>query len=272
MDCFSDSYDEGREKFLRLCGSENIPVNSCINPDAMTMDGKELAMDMAWFGPKDAAKVIVIISGTHGLEAATGAATILHWIQSGAYLHFPEDVAVMVVHTINPYGWAYFSRTNENNIDLNRNYLDHRKPHPENKPYQQLHDLMTSDDMSDAGLKYLIQIFYDYGKTHGVANAFQGINGGQYDYRYGLCYGGKKLSWSHQTLKKLVRENLRVAEKVVVIDWHTGIGNFAEAFFIMEDHEPSEMFTTACNWWGRQYIHDEDIFAGMARPDLSASP
>ena len=34
-----------------------------------------------------------------------------------------KDHAVIFVHTINPYGMAWWRRFNENNVDLNRNFL-----------------------------------------------------------------------------------------------------------------------------------------------------
>jgi hypothetical protein len=50
----------------------------------------------------------------------------------------PDDVAVLMIHLINPWGTAWIRRVNEDNIDLNRNYLDlHRQP-PHNEHYEAL--------------------------------------------------------------------------------------------------------------------------------------
>ena len=38
----------------------------------------------------------------------------------------PEDVAIVLVHALNPFGFAWRRRWNENNVDLNRNFLDDR--------------------------------------------------------------------------------------------------------------------------------------------------
>ena len=54
----------------------------------------------------------------------------------------------LFVHGLNPYGWAHGSRTNENNVDLNRNYLDHAQGHAENPVYAELHELLTVSDVS----------------------------------------------------------------------------------------------------------------------------
>jgi len=260
MNYFSSSYNEGREKFLNLCKSRKIHTQSHINPNAKTADGNELAMDTAWFGPKDADKVILMMSGAHGLEAATGAAIFLDWIDNDEYSQLPGDVAVMLVHAINPYGWAYSSRTNEDNIDINRNYLNHQKPHPKNSTYPDMHNLLTSNDMSCSGLEQSRQNFHDFAKTHGGNSAIQGVCGGQYDHPKGVGYGGKELCWSNRMLSKIVQENLYLAKKVVVIDWHTGIGSFGEPFLIMDDRKGSELFSRAGRWWGENNIHTEDVF------------
>ena len=39
-----------------------------------------------------------------------------------AGLGLPDDVAVLMIHLINPWGTAWMRRVNEDNIDLNRNY------------------------------------------------------------------------------------------------------------------------------------------------------
>ena len=36
----------------------------------------------------------------------------------------PDDLAVVFVHAINPYGFAWIRRVNEDNVDLNRNCID----------------------------------------------------------------------------------------------------------------------------------------------------
>jgi len=58
-------------------------LSTAINPLALGPAGEELATDLAWFGPADAERVFVSISGTHGQEYFCGAATQLNWIAEG---------------------------------------------------------------------------------------------------------------------------------------------------------------------------------------------
>ncbi len=60
----------------------------------------------------------------------------------------PKDVAVLHVHAINPYGFAWLRRTNEQNIDINRNWINFDLPLPENPLYEELSDFLCPTDWS----------------------------------------------------------------------------------------------------------------------------
>ncbi len=47
----------------------------------------------------------------------------------------PDDLAVVLIHAINPYGFAWIRRVNEDNVDLNRNCIDFGAAIPENPGY-----------------------------------------------------------------------------------------------------------------------------------------
>ena len=40
----------------------------------------------------------------------------------------PADVRVVMIHALNPYGMAWVRRVNEDNVDLNRNFIDWSEP------------------------------------------------------------------------------------------------------------------------------------------------
>src|SRR3546814_17471906 len=42
---------------------------------------------------------------------------------------------MLFVHAVNPFGFAHMLRVNENNVDLNRNFLDFAAPLPPNPVY-----------------------------------------------------------------------------------------------------------------------------------------
>lgn len=266
---FSSSYSEGRRRFLSFCSKAGVTVETHVNPRIKGPAGEELATDVAWFGPPKASKAFLVSCGTHGLEAAAGAATILQWIGEGGYSKLPDDTALMVIHAVNPYGWAYQSRTNEDNIDINRNCLDHAKPYPGNDIYRDIHERVISGAHGDTHPDLAMENYRAFVEEHGYSAALNGITGGQYELADGLGYGGNQQSWSCQTPLRLIREKLRHARKIAFIDWHTGIGQFGEPFIIFCDPVQPEGVERAGRWWGEQYIHTDDIFDDAGSPDYS---
>ena len=84
---------------------------------------------------------LLVISGTHGVEGFAGSMCQTAWLSEGAAL--PDDLAVVLVHAINPYGFAWIRRVNEDNVDLNRNCIDFSASLPENVGYDQLAEALV---------------------------------------------------------------------------------------------------------------------------------
>ena len=68
---FSKDYRQARERFLAAAEREGATVTTYENPNKGPY-GETLACDAAWVGPKDAKKVLVTISSTHGVEGFCG--------------------------------------------------------------------------------------------------------------------------------------------------------------------------------------------------------
>ena len=63
----------------------------------------------------------------------------------------------------------------------------------------------------------------------------QSIAGGQYEYPQGLFYGGKQLEQGARLYQEWVREHLAMAERVVALDVHTGLGKSGEDTLLVEE-------------------------------------
>src|SRR5439155_11790360 len=94
---------------------ETIPL------DAKGPNGEALGIDIAWFGASNPRRVLLHSSGLHGVEGFAGSAIQLQLLNDLPTL--PKDAALIVVHVLNPYGMAWLRRFNENNVDLNRNFV-----------------------------------------------------------------------------------------------------------------------------------------------------
>ena len=142
---FSSSYHEAKELFLR--NVEKLRINNVkVSSKAMKVHG-ELTTDVAVIhGNKD--KYILHISGTHGPEGFAGSAVqsaMLEYLYENKvynnleYCSSVDSVSnatildetcmetglptIVFVHALNPYGMANNRRFNEDNVDLNRNFL-----------------------------------------------------------------------------------------------------------------------------------------------------
>ena len=71
---FSNNYIEARKKFLNVSYTVGATVESFQNPNTGP-DGGPLFTDVALIGPKDARTILVLMSGTHGVEASADQAS-----------------------------------------------------------------------------------------------------------------------------------------------------------------------------------------------------
>src|SRR5580704_3290972 len=102
MDGFSNSYAEARARFGEAAGAAQATLTTVVHP-CPGPDGGVLSTDIAWVGPEHASKVLVMISGTHGIEGFFGSAVEHEWLQRREFDALPPDLAVMLIHAINPY-------------------------------------------------------------------------------------------------------------------------------------------------------------------------
>ena len=113
---FAFTYAEARRKFQRAADLAGTSVRTYRHP--MTgPNGEELATDVAWLGDPHARSVLVLTSGVHGPELFCGSACQVDTLL-GRSPAASGDVALLLVHAVNPYGTAWLRRTNEDNIDI----------------------------------------------------------------------------------------------------------------------------------------------------------
>ncbi len=249
--CFSEDYASAREKFLEACKQRGVQPVSFVNPHRGPK-GEELATDAAWFGPEDARGVLVMISATHGGEGFPGSAAMLDWIRGGGPDKLPEGVAVLTVHAINPYGFAWLRRVTEEGVDLNRNFVDFAEPLPENPGYDALAKALVPDSLDEATIEAANATIEAYRAEHGERALTLARSGGQYRHPGGTFYGGTGPTHARRTLEQIVAHwKLAERELVAVVDYHTGLGPFGYGEPI-SDHTPDSVnVERAKRWYGR---------------------
>ena len=251
-DSFSSSYSEAREKFQEAVAAARGSAESFKHP-CSGPGGEELAVDAAWFGPSDASRVLVLISGTHGVEGYCGSGAQVDWLRRAEFKVLPADTGVLMIHAINPYGFAWTRRVNEDNVDLNRNWVDFSEPLPPNPGYVELAENLCPSEWTAEAQEATARNMAAWQASHGAQGAAdfrQAVTGGQYTHPLGLFFGGSGPSWSRRTQTAIFQKYLTRAKRVGVIDYHTGLGpcGYAERLTVFPLEEPE--FRRAAAWFG----------------------
>jgi hypothetical protein len=272
--CFSDSYAEAREKFLDAAREAGAVTNS-FALGLRGPDGGELATDVAWLGAADAPRILTTTSGVHGVEGFFGSATQIEWLRRAKAAPLPKDTAVLHVHAINPYGFAYLRRTNEENIDINRNWINFDQALPENALYEELSaDLCPADWSAETQAATGARLNAWIGR-HGFAAFQQAVSGGQWSHSQGLFFGGVAPSWSRKTLTHIIESKLESAARVCVVDFHTGLGPYGYAEPIIGRPLTDPAFARTRAWIGaaaKSLYGDGSASAAIKGDSMSVLP
>ena len=247
IETFAEDYFSAREKFLSTCAALPGQLRQFQHPTAQFRN-QPLVTDVFWLGPSQAAKVLVIISATHGVEGFCGSASQVNWLKHEA---LPDnDIALLFIHALNPYGFAHLRRVNEDNVDLNRNCIDFSKI-PDNAGYRELAPVLLPEQWTEASIRAAQAKLNEYRALHGQRQTEEAVSGGQYQYPDGLFYGGSAPSWSRRNIETIIAD-YRLAERacVAVVDIHSGLGPYGYGE-VISDHPPeSAGAALAKRWFG----------------------
>src|SRR5882757_7172770 len=247
--CFSDDYQQARLKFRETAQIAGGTLEEMINPN-LDPSGGRLFTDTAWFGPTNAASVLVLISGTHGVEGFCGSGAQINWMKSGDAAALPKDMAALLIHAINPFGFAWLRRVTEENIDLNRNWVDFDQPVPQNRGYQQIRDALCPSDWSVDGQARANERIGVARAQLGLPAFFAAATSGQYSDPDGVFYGGASPSWARQAQTKIFEHYLGQARDIAIIDFHTGLGPYGYGERIAPTRRVEPAFLRASSWYG----------------------
>lgn len=231
---FSSNYTEARAKFLGAASNARMPIETHVLPNFKGPAGEELATDVGVLGAKDADAGLVLISATHGAEGFCGSGCQTGLLEEGRLHELSEKLRVLVVHAHNPYGFAWLRRVNEDNVDLNRNYVDHTRPYPANADYDELAAAIAPQTIEGPEFDAANQRLLDYSKRHGAFGLQAAMTRGQFNHPHGLYYGGNGPTWSNRTLTAAFERHLAHQRFIAVVDFHTGLGPHGHGEIINE--------------------------------------
>ena len=177
------------------------------------------------------------------------------------------DTGILVVANVNPYGMKNYRRYNENNVDLNRNFiLDWDSfDRSSNQDYPKVDTFLGPTGKIGNGFWHEVGFYLSLGKTaitDGAGTISDALLTGQYEYPQGVYYGGDGDEASTVYLKDVFSRCLDSEyENVVHIDIHSGYGPrynmviFNSVFETMTEAQSQEAF-------GYDYViaHDSEAF------------
>lgn len=259
LDCFSSTYAEARGRFLDAARAAGGTLASYRHDAQKGPDGEDLYLDVAVIGPKDAGRVMAAGCGTHGIEGFSGSAAQVGWLAGGGAKRLPPDTAVVLLHAMNPWGFAHRTRCTEENVDLNRNFVDFGVPRPANPGYAEVHPAITPADWDDATVAGIFRWLDEYRARVGEQAFSDAFNGGQYSHPDGIYFGGERVQWANRAFRRAVDEHLSQARHLAYIDLHTGIGPWLDHIYICFHKPGTAAYERARHWWGERAVNRQGV-------------
>jgi hypothetical protein len=228
---FSTDYFEARDRFRHLAGERalSLPVSVRGARDALTID-------IAWLGTSDAQRIVLATSGLHGVEGFAGSAVQCALLRDPPAL--APGSALVLVHALNPWGFAQLRRVNENNVDLNRNFLPARTGYGGAPRLYPVLDPLLNPRSRPRRDGFLLRAAV-HALRLGVRTCRQAIAEGQYEYPAGLFYGGRALEQGPARFLDWLRVTLPRAQRLLVLDLHTGLGRHGAQTLLAEPDMPA---------------------------------
>jgi hypothetical protein len=264
---FSDTYQEARALFRQAAVDAGCELHTLTVHENYTIDIAVL--------PGTLPGLTVHTSGVHGVEGYAGSAVQIAFLEGVlasstttttnkkpvAKLELPT---LILVHAFNPVGMSQYRRTNEHNVDLNRNALtksewqSYAADHYNRADYERFDSYLfnpaRAPTLMSAAVEFWVRALLAM-KEHGLQTLKAAMVGGQYHQPTGIFYGGTELEPSTRLVEDFMKDFLSKHEElstqtVTWIDVHTGIGPLGEDTMmtrpdssIWPDKDPAKEFS-----------------------------
>ena len=216
---------------------------------------------------KEQKNLIVLTTGVHGMEGYIGSVMLDVFFEEIYDGLNKDDTGVLVVANVNPYGMKYMRRYNENNVDLNRNFIMdwERFDLSSNKDYPKVQSFLEPVGKIGNAFWHEVGFYLNLAKEAiftGADVISDALLTGQYESPQGVYYGGTGDEASTKYLKGVFNDCLEGEyENIVHIDIHSGYGPrynmviFNSVYETMTEAETKEAF-------GYDYVisHDSESF------------
>jgi len=232
LEYYNNNYSEARHDFIKQSEllKKQFPFTQIGKIQVPSTIDTALYIDYCYIPSlQDSTKLMMISSGVHGVEAYTGSAFQLLFMQKYVNKDFLNKSGLLLIHSINPYGFKYGRRVSENNIDLNRNSSSSTDLYSTiNEGYPKVSDLINPTDLLD--MQSTSKTFFFITAINEIIKSSmpvlrQAILQGQYQNDKGLYFGGFKAEPQIDSLIPMIKSYAQAYESIFAIDIHTGYGH-----------------------------------------------
>ncbi len=174
--------------------------------------------------------LIVLTTGVHGIEGYIGSVMLDVFFEEIYPTLDHDTTGILVVANVNPYGMKYMRRYNENNVDLNRNFILDWETFDlaSNEKYPIVKNFLQPTGKIGNGLWHEVGFYLSLAKeavTVGADMISDALLNGQYEYPEGVYYGGNGDEISTAYLKSVFEDCLNGEyENIIHLDIHSGYG------------------------------------------------
>jgi hypothetical protein len=180
-------------------------------------------------------RLYVLCTGIHGIEGYAGSAIARHLLVELLERLDPATTSLLIVHALNPYGFANGVRVNAHNVDLNRNCaVEHEALFAtDSSAYMALSGLlaprgprrMAAFELARFRAGLLAALL-----QHGASTLRQASLAGQYVDPRGIFFGGQQVEAEIRFFQTLYERMASAHDEVLLTDLHTGYGVRGEAY------------------------------------------
>ena len=248
LEAFSQDYATARQRFRQAASRldwrlEAYPI------DTTGPGGEELALDVGYATGSDPERVLVVSTGVHGVEGFFGSAVQVAFLEQRAARPSPP-VKLLFLHGLNPFGFAWLRRFDENNVDPNRNFLL-AKERFEGSPagYSCLDGLLNPRRPPSRWEPFTLKALWAIAR-YGMPALQQAVAAGQYEFARGLFFGGRGPSRISRVLGEHVGRWLRGSQYVVHLDFHTGLGPKGACKLLIDYPLSERQRSRLTDWFG----------------------
>jgi len=225
---FPESYEASHARFLRDVGLLRPKWPSSRLESHQLKDHPDLSIDWFWAESKIKENLVIVSTGEHGIEGYVGSAMLKIFMDEFAPRINVENTGLLLVHAINPWGMRNHFRVNQNNVDLNRNFVFNVNFDPKINPdYDLMENFLNPQrpvrTLKEETLRFITKVIKNMifpGRARVQAASLLG----QHRHSTGIYFGGKELQEETAVLMGLYRTALTDYQNFIQVDMHTGFG------------------------------------------------